>query len=119
MSQLTAVEPMHQVGFQDVILPLVKSALSKFVFTGIGWSVVVGVMIAAAGRRSSVSATVVDSSSTNSRDHQFAVCVTVESKVGNYDIMQSYGEKRHCKNRVRSFFLVGSKKIVISQNRSN
>ena len=85
---------MHQVGFQDVILPLVKSALSKFVFTGIGWSVVVYVMIAAAGRRSSVSATVVDSSSTNSRDHHFAVCVTVESEVGNYDIIQNYGEKK-------------------------
>ena len=89
MSQLTAVEPMHQVGFQDVILPLVKSALSKFVFTGIGWSVVVGVMIAAAGRLSSVSATVVDSSSTNSRGHQLAICVTVESEVSNYDILQS------------------------------
>ena len=83
MSHLTAVEPMHQVGFQDVILPLVKSALSKFVFTGIGWSVVVGVMIAAAGRLSSVSATVVDSSSTNSEDHPFAVCVTVEIQVRN------------------------------------
>ena len=89
MSQLTAVEPMHQVGFQDVILPLVKSALSKFVFTGIGWSVVVGVMIAAAGRLSSVSATVVDSSSTNSRGHPLAICVTVESEVSNYDILQS------------------------------
>ena len=74
---------MHQVGFQDVILPLVKSALSKFVFTGIGWSVVVGVMIAAAGRLSSVSATVVDSSSTNSEDHPLAVCVTVEIQVRN------------------------------------
>ena len=74
---------MHQVGFQDVILPLVKSALSKFVFTGIGWSVVVGVMIAAAGRLSSVSATVVDSSSTNSRSHQLAICVTVEIQVSN------------------------------------
>ena len=83
MSQLTAVEPMHQVGFQDVILPLVKSALSKFVFTGIVWSVVVGLMIAAAGRLSSVSATVVDSSSTNSGDHQFAICVTVEIQVRN------------------------------------
>ena len=83
MSQLTAVEPMHQVGFQDVILPLVKSALSKFVFTGIGWSVVVGVMIAAAGRLSSVSATVVDSSSTNSRGHPLAICVTVEIQVRN------------------------------------
>ena len=89
MSHVTAVEPMHQVGFQDVILPLVKSALSKFVFTGIGWSVVVGVMIAAAGRLSSVSATVVDSSSTNSRSHQFVVCVTVESEVSNYDILQN------------------------------
>ena len=89
MSHVTAVEPMHQVGFQDVILPLVKSALSKFVFTGIGWSVVVGVMIAAAGRLSSVSATVVDSSSTNSRSHQFAVCVTVESEVSNYGILQN------------------------------
>ena len=77
------MELVHQVGFQDVILPLVKSALSKFVFTGIGWSVVVYVMIAAAGRRLSVSATVVDSSSTNSRDHQFAVCVTVEIQVRN------------------------------------
>ena len=29
-------------------------------------------------------------------------------------------EKKHCKNRVRSILLnVGSKKIVISQNRSN
>ena len=80
---------MHQVGFQDVILPLVKSALSKFVFTGIGWSVVVGVMIAAAGRLSSVSATVVDSSSMNSRGHQLAICVTVESEVSNYDILQN------------------------------
>ena len=43
-------------------------------------------MIAAAGRLSSVSATVVDSSSTNSRSHQLASCVTVESEVGNYDI---------------------------------
>ena len=83
MSHVTAVEPMHQVGFQDVILPLVKSALSKFVFTGIGWSVVVYVMIAAAGRLSSVSATVVDSSSTNSRSHPLAICVTVEIQVRN------------------------------------
>ena len=89
MFQLTAVEPVHQVGFQDVILPLVKSALSKFVFTGIVSSVVVGLMIVAAGRLSSVSATVVDSSSTNSRSHQLASCVTVETEVGNYDIMQN------------------------------
>ena len=77
------MEPIHQVSFQDVILPLVKSALSKFVFTGIEWWVLVGVMIAAAGRLSFVSATVVDSSSTNSGGHQFAICVTVEIQVRN------------------------------------
>ena len=71
--QLTAVEPMHQVGLQDVILLLVKLAPSLSAFTGM--------VIAAAGILSSVCVIVVGSWSTSWRNHQPAICVTVEIQV--------------------------------------